>query len=194
MSVICLARRAAAQSKVWRGGRQTNITGAVTSARAATLALACGLALIAPSALAQLFPPVIDLRSLSPDAGGDGTTGVIFAGINANDRSGSVISGAGDVNGDGINDLFIGAQKADPGGRTDAGESYVVFGREGGFPAIFELRRLYPIAGGDGSEGFVLQGVNSRDLMGLLRDLGDVNGDGIDDIIVGAVGADPEGR
>ena len=38
------------------------------------------------------------------------------------------MSGAGDVNGDGIDDLIIGALSADPNGRNDAGASYVVFG------------------------------------------------------------------
>ena len=43
------------------------------------------------------------------------------------------MSGAGDVNGDGIGDVIIGARSADPGNRTSAGETYVVFGSDGGF-------------------------------------------------------------
>jgi hypothetical protein len=39
------------------------------------------------------------------------------------------VSDAGDVDGDGIDDLLIGAMYASPNGRDKAGESYVVFGR-----------------------------------------------------------------
>ena len=52
-------------------------------------------------------------------------------------RRGWSVSGAGDVNGDGIDDLLIGAKQADPNGQSGAGESYVVFGRATGFPATF---------------------------------------------------------
>ncbi|CCQ52779.1 integrin alpha [Crocosphaera watsonii] len=38
------------------------------------------------------------------------------------------MSGAGDINGDGFDDILIGASSADPNGNYDAGESYVVFG------------------------------------------------------------------
>ena len=55
------------------------------------------------------------------------------------------------------------------------------------FPAAFELRSLLPAAGGDGSEGFVLKGVGVGDGSGLsVSNAGDVNGDGIDDFIIGA--------
>jgi len=68
---------------------------------------------------------------LLPGAGGDGSAGFVLEGIDAGDRSGEPVSAAGDVNGDGVGDLLIGAYVADPGGRREAGESYVVFGRGG---------------------------------------------------------------
>ena len=55
--------------------------------------------------------------------------------------SGFAVSGAGDVNGDGLADLLIGAAGADPNG-SFSGASYVVFGRNtaqsGPFPASLE--------------------------------------------------------
>lgn len=44
------------------------------------------------------------------------------------DLSGNSVSGAGDINGDGIDDMIIGAPFADPNGNQVAGQSYVVFG------------------------------------------------------------------
>ena len=75
------------------------------------------------------FPAAFELRSLFPEAGGDGTGGFVLKGIDTNDSSGWSVSSAGDVNGDGIDDLIIGARFADPNGESEAGESYVVFGR-----------------------------------------------------------------
>ena len=61
----------------------------------------------------------------------DGSNGFVINGIDSGDRSGISVSGAGDINGDGIADLIIGANSADPNG-VDSGESYVVFGSDGG--------------------------------------------------------------
>jgi hypothetical protein len=55
-------------------------------------------------------------------------------GIDAFDQSGSAVASAGDVNGDGRDDLLIGAVSADQRGRRLAGESYVVFGGLQSFP------------------------------------------------------------
>ena len=60
-------------------------------------------------------------------------------GAAADDFSGFSVSGAGDVNGDGIDDLIIGAWLAAPNGRNYAGASYVVFGTDQGLPATIDL-------------------------------------------------------
>ena len=156
--------------------------------------LVIGLAGLAPQAIAQSFPAAFELRSLLPEAGGDGTAGFVLKGVDSDDFSGWSVSNAGDVNGDGIDDLIIGARDADPNGRSEAGESYVVYGRTTGFPATFELRSLFPEAGGDGTVGFVLKGIDANDRSGYsVSGAGDVNGDGIDDLIVGALEASPNG-
>src|SRR5262249_16212663 len=98
-------------------------------------------------------------------------------------------------NGDGIDDLIVGALDGDPGGRDRAGESYVVFGSTQGFPAEFPLESLLPGGGGDGSAGFVLTGIDAADSAGpSVSGAGDANRDGIHDVIIGAPGADPGER
>ena len=65
----------------------------------------------------------------------DGTNGFRLDGIDCDDPAGFSVLGAGDVNGDGFADLIVGAPAPTPGGRHDDGESYVVFGKPGGFGA-----------------------------------------------------------
>ena len=135
---------------------------------------------------AQAFPPDISLRSLS------GTNGFRLDGEATYDRSGGSVSAAGDINGDGIDDLIIGAPGANPDNTYNAGSSYVVFGKntasEGEFPAALAL--------GDftGTDGFRLDGQGANDDSGgSVSAAGDINGDGIDDLIIGAAGANPNG-
>ena len=138
------------------------------------------------------FDATFEVASLHPDNGGDGSSGFIVRGTDELDRLGYAVSGAGDVNGDGVDDLIIGARYADPHGKTSAGESYVLFGRMGRFPPIFPLMRLFPGTGGDGAKGFVLKGIDTSDVSGQeVGGVGDVNADGIADVIIGAARADP---
>ena len=105
------------------------------------------------------------------------------------DYSGWSVSGTGDINGDGIDDLIIGAWGAEPNGKSRAGETYVVFGSNEEFAASFNLSTL------DGSNGIVFNGIDSRDYSGWsVSGAGDINGDGIDDLIIGAFFADPNDK
>ncbi|QSJ15323.1 FG-GAP repeat protein [Nostoc sp. UHCC 0702] len=119
----------------------------------------------------------------------DGSNGFVINGIDAGDGSGISVSSAGDINGDGIADLIIGASYADPNGQSSAGETYVVFGSTSGFGASLNLSTL------DGSNGFVINGIDAYDFSGFsVSNAGDFNGDGFDDLIIGARGGDPNGQ
>lgn len=118
----------------------------------------------------------------------NGVNGFQLNGIAPYDWSGSAVSGAGDVNGDGYADLIIGAINASPSARTQAGESYVVFGQSH-FNQTLELSQL------NGADGFQINGISDADNSGwFVSGAGDVNGDGYADLIIGALFASPEGR
>jgi glycosylphosphatidylinositol phospholipase D len=132
------------------------------------------------------LPAVIDLRD---------EAGLIIAGAEHPDQCGFSVSGAGDVNGDGIDDLIVGAHQATPNGRDYAGVSYVIFGATE-LPGAIDLADS--VNGADliiqGARG-AIQGAVVGDRSGYsVSGAGDVNGDGIDDLIVGAPSADPNGR
>jgi hypothetical protein len=146
---------------------------------------------------ADLDPPTTALTSLSLSSI-NGSTGFRMDGVDANDNSGESVSNAGDVNGDGFDDVIIGARNAAPDGKLyDSSpdgefygtESYVVFGKASGWSAILDLSSL------DGNNGFRLDGVDANDHSGMsVSSAGDVNGDGYDDVIIGAFWADPDGK
>ncbi|MES1022475.1 hypothetical protein ABN584_06190 [Gloeocapsa sp. BRSZ] len=111
----------------------------------------------------------------------NGNNGFVIKGINEFDRSGGSVSNAGDVNGDGFDDILIGAYNANLIGQFATGASYVVFGKASGFDASLELATL------DGSNGFAINGIDELDSTGFsVSNAGDVNGDGFADLIIGA--------
>ncbi|MFN8465280.1 MAG: FG-GAP-like repeat-containing protein [Caldilineaceae bacterium] len=84
---------------------------------------------------------------------------------------GDAVAGAGDVNGDGCDDIVVGAQ----GAITETGKVYLFYGRAGG------------LTGTATSPAGKMQGEDQHDSFGsAVAGAGDVNGDGFGDIVVGA--------
>ncbi len=141
----------------------------------------CSTIEILEARIAPAFAASVNLGSL------DGLTGFKLSGVADYDNAGGSVSTAGDVNGDGFDDVIIGAFSADEGG-DGRGASYGVFGKAGGFGANVALSGL------DGSNGFKLSGVADNDFAGLaVSAAGDVNGDGFDDLLIGDLSANEGG-
>ncbi|MHB8080487.1 MAG: FG-GAP-like repeat-containing protein, partial [Candidatus Krumholzibacteriia bacterium] len=107
----------------------------------------------------------------------DAAADLIFTGEFADDRFGYSVAPAGDVNGDGHDDLIIGAMHNDAG-NVDGGRAYVYFGG----PAP------------DTTADLVFTGTDYRGVFGrTVAGGGDLNGDGYDDLLVGAPTPDTGG-
>jgi hypothetical protein len=121
------------------------------------------------------------------DSGGLGSTGASLVGAAAGDSAGYSMAPVGDVNGDGYDDLLIGAPGSNTGG-ADAGAAYLILGRPGGWGSVY---------GRGWGQGIDLEsggaiayiGEASGDNAGRsVAGVGDVNGDGYADMLIGAYG------
>ena len=119
---------------------------------------------------------------------GNFDNGFTVNGANPGNFSGASVSNIRDFNGDQIDDFIIGAFGTAPNDNTAAGEAYVIFGTDNGLPSDLDLANL-------GNNGIVLQGIEFQGLLGsAVSEAGDVNNDGIDDLIIGAIGATANGN
>ena len=110
--------------------------------------------------------------SMTPDA--------VFVGEYSDDEAGSALATAGDVNGDGYDDILIGAPENDDGA-SNAGKAYLFYG---------PLYGEYDMMDADAS----MVGEASSDYAGEgIAPAGDVNADGYDDVLVGAMSNDDGG-
>ncbi|OYU61833.1 MAG: hypothetical protein CFE30_12920 [Bradyrhizobium sp. PARBB1] len=114
---------------------------------------------------------------------GKGQGGMVIDGVLDDTDAGFSVSGAGDVNGDGIADILIGVPVSTAHGE-DAGAAYVVFGDPSDEDGVFSLDDLELDLPED---GFAIHGMTPGELAGFsVSAAGDVNGDGLDDVIIGA--------
>ena len=105
-----------------------------------------------------------------------GNGGFAINSANAAELAGYSVSSAGDINGDGLSDLIVGAYNVNNGGVTTA---YVVYGK-----TDKNAVNLATVAAGTG--GFLIGGLTA-DKGGVdVSTAGDVNGDGLNDLLVGA--------
>jgi hypothetical protein len=103
--------------------------------------------------------------------------GFSITGTSAGDKLGSSVSGAGDVNADGIQDFIVGA----PYATNTVGNAYILYGANATNRPNLLLSSL------TSQDGIKLTGVSAGDSLGWsVSNAGDFDGDGYDDVIIGA--------
>ena len=118
------------------------------------------------------FNATLDLGSLN------GTNGFAITGFGSSVLG---VSDVSDVNDDGVDDLIIGASQSDPGGLTNAGAAFVIFGNTTSPGATLDVTTL------NGANGFAVPGIEAGGQLGAgATGAGDINNDGIPDLIIPA--------
>ncbi|MDH5752262.1 MAG: hypothetical protein OEZ59_07570, partial [Deltaproteobacteria bacterium] len=113
----------------------------------------------------------------------DGSNGFLVNGLDPGDKLGGSVKSAGDINGDGVDDLIVGAEGVNDLPYSDRGAAYVVFGDGAGFSSPIPVSTL------NGGNGFMIRpgydGANSTWFGRSVSGAGDFNGDGIEDVVIG---------
>jgi Ca2+-binding RTX toxin-like protein len=129
-----------------------------------------------------------DLSKLSSRGSyGGGLSGFKFMGENPGDLLGRSVAGSGDVNGDGYDDLILSAPGASINGESSTGKVYIVFGKSEKFSSTVDLSLL------NGTNGYRIDGATQGSAGFSVNGAGDVNGDGLNDLIIGAPWAEVDG-
>ena len=85
-----------------------------------------GLAALLLTAAALALPAAASAQD-NPDVSLAGGYDLRMDGLASGDETGMAVAGAGDVNGDGLGDVIVGAAQADVAG-TNSGAAYIVYG------------------------------------------------------------------
>src|SRR5262249_8995586 len=115
------------------------------------VAVAAALACVVSCAPLAAVARDVDSGRISLAQIAKGSGGFAIEGIAGHDLTGYDVASAGDVNGDGLDDLIVGAPATDQDGHSNAGRAFVVFGR-----TDTSKVRLEDVAAGVG--GFALNG------------------------------------
>jgi glycosylphosphatidylinositol phospholipase D len=127
------------------------------------------------------YKGTMDWKTLQP------RRSLTLSGASSGEQAGFALANAGDINGDGVTDVVIGAPFANVRG-VNSGRSYVLYGSRVGFPSLLDLAQL------TSRNGLTLNGFVPQGRSGYTVDTAtDVNGDGIDDLLIGAPFAYPSG-
>jgi len=120
-------------------------------------------------------------------AGFPSQNGFVIYGESDNDLMGTSVSNAGDLNGDGLSDIIISSELSSPSSNArHGGTSYVIYGRKN--VSNIDLATL------NTTVGFRIKGSTEYEYSGCsVSSAGDVNGDGVNDLIVGAYNATNKG-
>lgn len=133
-----------------------------------------------PGKVTVLFGKNTGFNSIVEASEINGTDGFEIIGLDADMPNGRYsyvkVNSIDDVNGDGLNDILIGIDQKSENGISEAGQVIVLYGKENGWPADYNMHAL------NDTSGFVINGTHTGEEIGFsIAGVGDINGDGTGD-------------